>query len=414
MEIAMRDPSTVLDRDDPGDDTQLRFRYQHGYGVILLCAAATGQLPYIAIWCENHEDLLGEKLGRRFDSFQIKTAKPETGAWRTTDEGFGKSIRRFVELDLEFPGRFDSHNFVSNAECYDTEQAKEVGRSPVKFLRAVAEAGVLVRLKSPFSETLEALALKLGCDSADLFASCGRVRIVKGPPLDGFEASIAHEHLPRLEGCAALAPNELDGLRDELMQRVFNASSLRVTDRSRHWYSVLDEDQRDPRLRAKRLVVQDALQGAIGNRRLIFRFAPSSAELRLGDGEGALGVLEKKLIKGGLVNQIDTMQSRTLSAEQHLLTLVAQDEERAQLILNQLRQVVQAACNDAEAIASAYPEPWGLEMYRKVLTRLQTLADQEPDLVYRQQYDCLMGMAGLLTEACEVWWSPRFDLADAI
>src|SRR6185503_20136633 len=210
MPMSTPDPATSLDHDDPGDDTQLRFRYQHGYGVILLCGAATGKLDYVAVWCEHHEDLLGERPNGRFDSFQIKTATPESGPWKMSSDRLQKSIGRFVELDGKFPGKFDAHSFVSNVQCYDTEQADEAGKSPIKFFHAVQGCATCDSLGAAYAKALEDLAAKLECDKATLFDTCKRVRIVKGPPLDGFDTSIAHEHLPILGGCSTLGPAELD------------------------------------------------------------------------------------------------------------------------------------------------------------------------------------------------------------
>lgn len=408
------DPTTVLDHDDVGDDTQLRFRYQHGYGVILLCGAATGALPYVAVWCEHHEDLLGEKSNGQFDSFQIKTATPEHGPWKMPSEALWRSIGRFVELDERFPGRFDAHSFVSNVRCYDTDQANEVGKSPIKFFRAVQVSAICDDLGAVYAKTLQDLTAKLKCDKTKLFETCKRVKIVKGPPLEGFETSIAHEHMPKLDGCATLAPAELDGLRDELMQTIFNASSVAIDDPSKHWCCVLGNDFINPRLRAKRLLAKDTVQDALAGRTLVFRFAPSSAALKLGYGRRDAEILAKKLLKGGLINQLDSMQSRTLSAEQHLLALVAQDPDDASKVINQLKELVQGTCTDAEAIASANPEPWGAEMYRRVVTRLQNISDNQPSLVHHQPHECLMGVAGLLTEECKVWWSPEFDVKEAI
>jgi hypothetical protein len=412
--MTLPDPSTVLDRDDPGDDTQRRFRYQHGYGVILLCGAATGALPYVAVWCEHHEDLLGEKPNGQFDSFQVKTATPEAGPWKMSHEKLSKSIGRFVTLDKRFPGRFDEHSFVSNVQCHDTEQASEMGKSPIKFFLAVRACDAWDGLESAYAKTLEDLAEKIGCDRSALFNTCKRVRFVKGPSLDGFETSIAHEHLPQLDGCATLAPAELDGLRDELIHAVFRASSVAIDDPSKHWCCVLGSDQMNPKLRAKRLVAKDIIQDALAGRTLVFRFAPSSVSLKLGDGRRDLEILAKKLLRGGIVNQLDSMQSRTLSAEQHLLALVAQDADEAGKVINQLKEFVLGACTDAEATASANPEPWGVEMYRSVVTRLQSVSDNEPSLVHRQPHECLMGVAGLLTEECKVWWSPKFDLTEPV
>lgn len=408
------DPSKILDREDSGGDTQRRFRYQHGYGVILLCGSATGQLPYVAVWCEHHEDLLGEKSNGQFDSFQIKTATPEYGHWKISNESLQKSIGRFAELDLKFPGKFDTHSFVSNVQCYDTKQVGEIAKSPIKFFFAVRDCEASTGLSPVHMKTLEELATKLDCDKTKLFDTCKRVKIVKGPPLDGFETSIAHEHMPKLDGCSALAPARLDGLRDELIQIVFNASSIKIDDPNKHWCCVLGDDHVNPRLKAKRLTVRDVFRDALAERPLVFRFAPSRTSLKLGDEKRELEILNKKLLRGGLGNQLDSMQSRTLSAEQHLLALVAQDVDEAGKVINQLTEVVQCTCCDAQALASAGPEPWGMEMYRRVVGQLMNMANNRPEMVHHQPHECLMGLAGLLTEECKVWWSPKFDAEEPL
>src|SRR5258708_5411397 len=75
------DPAEVRNISDPGDATARNYRYQYGYGVILLVAASCGDLPYVAIWCEHHEDFLAERSDGRFDGYQVKTSRPELGAW---------------------------------------------------------------------------------------------------------------------------------------------------------------------------------------------------------------------------------------------------------------------------------------------------------------------------------------------
>ena len=70
-------PATTADTDDPGDATQRNYRYQHAYGAILLASARRGEVPYLAIWCEHHEDLLAERTDGTYDGYQIKTSQPE-------------------------------------------------------------------------------------------------------------------------------------------------------------------------------------------------------------------------------------------------------------------------------------------------------------------------------------------------
>ena len=93
-----RAQSLVAARDmsDPGDATLRNYRYQHTYGVMLLAAARVGLRPYVALWCEQHEDFLAERSDEKFDGYQIKTYRPENGAWRLSDRDLKRSIGRFV------------------------------------------------------------------------------------------------------------------------------------------------------------------------------------------------------------------------------------------------------------------------------------------------------------------------------
>jgi hypothetical protein len=50
--------------------------------VILLAGTIAGKLPYRALWCEHHEDLLAEREDNLFDSFLLKTRQPERGHWK--------------------------------------------------------------------------------------------------------------------------------------------------------------------------------------------------------------------------------------------------------------------------------------------------------------------------------------------
>lgn len=101
---------------DPGDSTQRNFRYQHAYGVMLLVAAKLGLRPYVAIWCEQHEDFLAERKDAKFDGYQIKTSRPENGAWRLNDGDLRRAFGRFIDLVTEFGDRIGDLYFVSNTE----------------------------------------------------------------------------------------------------------------------------------------------------------------------------------------------------------------------------------------------------------------------------------------------------------
>ena len=67
-------PFNKYDKGDPGDETQRNFAYQHAYGVILLAAMSRGDKPYSALWCEHHDDLLGDYGDGYFDAYQVKNS----------------------------------------------------------------------------------------------------------------------------------------------------------------------------------------------------------------------------------------------------------------------------------------------------------------------------------------------------
>src|ERR1700676_1490749 len=75
-------PVDVFDSTDPGDATLRNYRYKHTYCVMLLVSGKLEKHPYVAIWCEQHEDCLAERTDKTFDAYQIKTSRPENGAWK--------------------------------------------------------------------------------------------------------------------------------------------------------------------------------------------------------------------------------------------------------------------------------------------------------------------------------------------
>ncbi len=245
-------PGEVRNTTDPGDETQRRFRYQHAYGVILLVASIRKKLPYVAIWCEQHEDLLGELADGHYNAYQIKTKA--NGVWSLTDEPLRESIRRFVGLEQQFPGRFQEFYFVSNADYEKSHARNKIARSPYHFLKAVRDSTTCADPGRPFDEGFESLRTFCGCDAESLFAVLKKLKLARGPDLDSYEAVIAHQHLSMLPECRSWPADSLAALCKELIARVSRASSLSVNDPGRHWVCLFAEDH--PDLKEKRITIE--------------------------------------------------------------------------------------------------------------------------------------------------------------
>jgi hypothetical protein len=134
----------------------------------------------------------------------------------------------------------------------------------------------------------------------------------------------------------------------------------------------------------------------------------------LGSAKKNIPILEKKMIRGGLADQIETMRRRALSAEYHFIQKAHTIPDRIDAILDQVVNMVKGECDDALLLASEAPEPFGRGMLADVQRRLRELSKRRPEMVEHETYECLMGVAGLLTGECAVWWSKRFNLEEAV
>jgi Cap4 dsDNA endonuclease len=405
-------PVNVRDTKDPGDSTQQNFRYQHCYGVMLLIAAKVGKRPYIALWCEQHEDFLAERADKKFDGFQIKTSRPENGAWRLGDREFKRAIERFTDLVAEYGDSLQDLYFVSNTEVETVGPQNSDDRRralcPGLFLEHIKSCSKPADVSGVFRDSFFALQADFGCTPDLLFEVLQRVHIVLGPSRREMEAALSHEHLAQLDSCKTLNAVMLNGFRDYLVQKVFGACSLQVEDPVRHLRPVFSRTEIDPALVAKRLLVETTIIYTADDKPPVFQYI-GDVQLRLGEPRPA-HVLKQKLEAGGIGDELDYMRERERSAERHLLEDVVRRPERYPELLKQVEQVVIGECREAHLRARNNPAPYGSAMMIDVQNRLRRIAAEETALIGDHSYECLIGMAGLLTSDCLVWWSPRFTI----
>lgn len=395
---------------DPGDETQRNFRYQHAYGVILIASAIRGDKPYVAIWCEHHEDYLAELPGGELDAFQVKTRTPESGAWRTTDDGFRDSVRRFARLEVRANGRINSYHFVSNTECLDSDAVDKRDKSPCRLVEICATSQI-EDLPRELAAAFEVLRTHCDCDKTVLLNVLRKLRLVKGPGRDSFGDEVSHTHLSTLPQCRGFSASELNRVRDVLLQLIHAASALQVDDPAKHWTAIDGQGVTHPRLAGKRVRVDDVVTRLAEFRTCPFSFHPAEPLLELSKAR-PIRVLQKKFARADLVEQVDTMARRARAAERHLLELAHLRPDEADAIVSQLTNIVKGECDEALLAASAGSEPFGRPMLVDVLARLRGIAATRAQMVYQQEPECLIGVAGLLTEECKVWWSRPFELEE--
>lgn len=418
-------PEMVVDTSDPGDAMQHNVAYQHAYGVGMLVGLLAGlpEFPYSTIWCEHHDDYLTQRTDGFWIAHQVKTSTPEHGYWEIHDRQLEASLARFTRLQRRFPNLVVEFRFASNVEIFDTNSIAldKIKKSPIKLVAAVKNAPALSSLVQPFGLVLEGLASRMELEPMpspeELFDLLKRVSFVKGAPREAFPAVLSHEMLPRLTECADLEPHRLDGLRDHLMEKVRGASSILNSDAARYWCCLDGSDGTHPDLQAKRIAVEDCsawVRDFLEHPAPFSLLGPSQA-LTLPQTESQMAVVAAKLNHAGLADQVGTMQTRALAAERHLMSIVQKlgwDEERIEHLAN----LVKGECDEAalEARTAQGPVGYGPLMMVKLLARLRGLSKDRAYLAFNREPEVLIGVAGLLTGECQVWWSEPFDLEEAV
>jgi len=406
-------PSQVRDADDPGDATQRNFRYQHAYGAILLIAGRRKLKPYQALWCEHHEDYLAQCDDGTFDAYQIKTSRPEIGAWTLTDTEVVSSIGRFLDLATQFPNHVLKFFFVSNTEpdsVGEVQDQKRRGRCPVLMLRHLQSLSSPAEISEPFAEAFGRLRGSCGCSDEQLFQTLKRTDFILGPSRSDFDASLSHEHLGRLEECNGYSAVQLDNVRDGLIAMIFRASSLQVTDPIRHLNPLVTGLQlADPTLTAKRLTIAEIpLQASAHKGPASFVF-PGDPKIALGAPRPST-VLKQKLEVAGLQEEVEYLSERERAAEYNLLEDANLRSDQYPALLRQIEEKIRGECQEAHLRTRSEDGLFGRSMMIEVQDRLKRLAAEDPAAVGHHPYDCLLGVAALLTSECSVWWSSRFPL----
>lgn len=415
-------PVASLDGSDPGDETQRNYRYQAAVGGMLIIAAKAGKIDYQAVWCEQREDFLGEIGDGMFDAVQVKTSTPENGAWEVTSAAFSKSVRRFAWLDTDFPGRLRNFHFFSNVDFADSNSVADQHRSIPKLIAAVALAETYDDLAGPMEKAFASLLAKVNHEQdrktppEAIFAVLRRLRLSKGPSREDMQDVLCQSHLPDIHDCAHFTPKELSDVAKRLIARVLEASSIQIEAGTRH-YAAFVEGKRSPELEAKRLSALDLEVILREQKTDAFRYLNALTSLKIGDQrdqEEDTRRLEMKLKQGGLSEESFVILHRqAVSAESRLLDLATRTQYGSETYA-QLENVVRDESNIAALEASAESNSYGKRMLVTLHKRFHSIAREDADRVAGESADMLLGVTGLLTGQCHIWWSEKFEIPAAL
>lgn len=437
-------PDNVLSVSDPGDEMQRRLRYQAVQLARMVLGLFDETEDIEEVLCEQHEDGLVKYRTGKFRGVQIKTKNDGSAPFKAGDAEIVGAIQKFIREEEEFPDCFSGFLLSTNCGFY---RDKKNG-SNLEHLLSEAKGKRLSEVSSHVLGYLKKL-----CPGAKSSANL-RVPVVGNQPTTiaqdsalpvapaqkskeaELERALSVLQKLMLEATSSLSSMEqlliqavslcpivgqqqtyadLTKIAEALIAEVLKASSRQHGSTKQAYFAICNDPQRamaDSIIDAKRFTrtrAEQTLRSAFTRH----TGQATSTPFRVDSLPVGTRNQNAKMTGGGvLIDDVGEAVQQRLAAE-HLVTkwLNKVGFEKANGRYQDLRSMVLTECNQARIEATQVGPQYGPVMLEKVKQRLKAIHESQAKSLEDVRYDHLLGIAGLLTEECPVWWSEKFDLS---
>ena len=409
-------PENVLSN-DPGDETQKRFRYQAAYAAIQSLSLLEGS-EICSIYCEHHEDILVKRQDKTFVGIQVKTRANGKEPFKANDEEIKKSIKRFYEHDCRFSNSFLRYVLVANCGFWHDKK----NGTNLQYILKLAEANTDLKnidktLKSFISKLYIFLNENKSLTNEDEYLTLinflKKVTLHQSPGLDDIEASLFSK-LTKISNIEDLRVDQVNRITKSLIDKCLNAASLVCDSPKEGYFSILanpDEEKTNLIIQPKQITKEIILA--------LIKEVENDQSLLCGWNQIALSEMPKgmkkldlKMAMGGISpSNIELAKDHKTSVETQLLTWFHKyGEKKADKQYQHIKTLVRNQCQEAHDLTSINDECFGKQMLIKTRERLCLVHNQESSSLFGLRYEHLLGIAGMLTEECKIWWSAEFDI----
>jgi hypothetical protein len=365
--------------------------------------------PLEELYCEHHEDVILRLRSGQFRAIQIKTRGAGGVPFTAVEPVIIYSLRKFVDLEVRFPSHFKGYLLASNVGFW---HEKKNGSNLDHILE-------IVRNKSGngFATFIRRITqIKPVIDSAVALAALSKVDLVETPGLDDVESRLC-EQLGQIPEYRTRRYDELKAAAEAHRDRVLAASSLAGLHFLPVYLALCADSPQSVRdeyvIQTKRITkddVRNALNRGLSSPSLLRSHQP----VPIGELPTGMKKMETKLMAGGLsAAEIDHLKDLKFSAEYLLLEwLCRYGPDRAQQYYEHLRVAVRDECLAAQQSSQQATGLYGSAMLSDLRERLQQRSTTQAAATPECGQEHLLGMAGILTEDCKVWWSAEFNLPE--
>jgi hypothetical protein len=402
-------PESTPPAEDVGADTQRRFRHQACYIAMLSLGLLEDDGPLQELYCEHHDDVVLRLKSGLFKAIQLKTRLLGGVPFKARDGEIVNSLRKFAALEVRFPGRFESYLLASNVGFWHEKK----NGSNLEYTLNSLRGGPATRCET----LLEKIAgTKPAIDRGAVSAALLKVQLKVTPGLDDVESKL-REQLAQISEFRGRRYDELKAASDSLRGRIFEASSLAGVGTLPEYIEVCSDSPQSLRdqhvIQSKRIskaTVSEVLNRELSSPGLLrtHQCVPIT-ELPTG-----MNRMEIKMAAGGLsVKEIDHLKDLKFSTESLMQQwLYMYGPKRTQQYYEHLRVVVRGECLGAQESSQNAEGLYANRMLTDLRQRLERRSSSQAAETPQCGQDHLLGMAGILTEDCKVWWSAEFDLPE--
>jgi hypothetical protein len=233
------------------------------------------------------------------------------------------------------------------------------------------------------------------------------------PKLDDWDLRLS-QHIPIYYPNTDANLSDLCKTARHLINMALEAGSRADTPLIRDYFAFCknpDEERNRAIIEAKRITrskVEAILAGVISHPSLLH----TRKSISIGDLPLGLNIMDQKMTRGDVAyRNVELMKDQKYSAEL-LLTkwLHKYGAPKANDQFDHLRALIVSECMEVYDESFRDDQPFGQEMLIELRKRLRTRRDSEKQLFFDCEYEHLLGIVGILTDLCDVWWSKHFDI----
>ena len=411
-------PEHLLDKNDPGDDTQRRFRYQATYAALQSLAMLEENSEIACIFCEHWEDVLVKRTDNRFIGIQIKTRAIGKEPFKANDEEILNSIRRFVHLEKQFSSDFERYVIVANCGFW-------IERKNSSNLNYLLETLCKISLEEfTFNKHLSSLRKKLTKLSQEneslIFQTLQKVALETSPGFRDIENTLRGKltEFPQVRD-ECTHPQSYK-ITQDIIALMINAASLPQLSPREEYLMILKDPEKertnitiqDKKITRDRILELININKAISLDTQSTILLQSYRQLSLSELPRSMRTMELKMSAGNIsIANIQLAKDHKFSTEYLLAQwLQKYGATEANARYGQLYQAVQTECQTVYNELYTESTPFGTNMLILLRQHLRDRHNRDRYLFYECTYEHLYGIAGILTEECLVWWSPEFEI----